>query len=389
MTAVPLKRRASLVTSCADAGELPIVTLDLVETGTGRLMTDKLPVVSMPSAGAALVQPGDVLFGKLRPYLAKSALLSSPAYASTELLAIRPTERLNPRFLAYLVQARPFVKWTVASSEGTKMPRTSWDKVGSYLVEDTPLERQRAIADFLDTETARIDGLIAKKRRQILLGRERLSALLENFGWKPGAKEMRLNRLVRRFVDYRGATPEKADVGIPLVTAGHIKNGRVDLAADPQFVSQETYTSWMSRGFPSVGDVLMTMEAPLGEVAQVDQLPIALAQRVILMKPDDRFVTADFLALLLRTASFQSQLAAAGTGSTALGIRSDRLRALSLPVPSPDEQVAAVARVRGASEQIRRLERHLDAQIRLLHEHRQALITAAVTGELEVPGVAA
>ena len=260
--------------------------------------------------------------------------------------------------------------------------------VGGIPVPLPQLDFQRAIADFLDTETARIEALITKKGRQVLLGHERIAAVLETAAWKPGEKEMRLNRLVRRFVDYRGATPEKSDVGIPLVTAGHIKNGRVDLVVDPQFVSEETYRTWMSRGYPSIGDVLMTMEAPLGEVAQVEQLPIALAQRVILMKADEQFVTADFLALLLRTPSFQARLAAAATGSTALGIRADRLRSLSLPVPPVDEQLAAVGRVRRAAEQLRQLEKRLNVQRRLLHEHRQALITAAVTGELDVPGVA-
>ena len=67
-------------------------------------------------------------------------------------------------------------------------------------------------------------------------------------------------------IDYRGKTPEKTEFGVPLVTAKVIKGGRIETPTE--FIAPEEYDSWMRRGIPLSGDVVMTTEAPLGEVAQ-------------------------------------------------------------------------------------------------------------------------
>ena len=104
-----------------------------------------------------------------------------------------------------------------------------------------------------------------------------------------------LTRVVRQFVDYRGATPTKLEDGVPLITATQIKNGRIDHSLDPVFISEEEYGSRMTRGFPEKGDVLVTTEAPLGETAQIEDERVAPGQRIILMKPDLGKVTKDYL----------------------------------------------------------------------------------------------
>jgi type I restriction enzyme S subunit len=95
---------------------------------------------------------------------------------------------------------------------------------------------------------------------------------------------LHLRRVIRSFVDYRGATPEKVPDGIPLITARNIKNGVIDFSLSQEYIREEDYASWMVRGFPEAGDVLVTTEAPLGESAQILEENIALAQRIILLK---------------------------------------------------------------------------------------------------------
>jgi type I restriction enzyme, S subunit len=293
------------------------------------------------------------------------------------------------RFVKYALEAIYLSDWLDVVCNKSTFGHLTLEKARSLPLPLPPKRQQRAIADFLDTETVRIDALTAKKQLLVQKAAERVQALIESRTWNTSEPELGLNRLVARFVDYRGATPEKAKSGIPLATAGHIKEGRLELETDSQFVSDDVYRSWMRRGFPALGDVLMTMEAPLGQVAQVDCLPLALAQRVILMKPDERFISGDYLAFLLRSPSFQARLAASATGSTALGIRADRLKALRLPVLPRQEQNRVVAEVDEAEATLHKLTESLAKQMGLLREHRQALITAAVTGEFEVPGVAA
>ena len=74
-----------------------------------------------PDVGAATVEPGDVLFGKLRPYLAKTWLVDRPVYASTELLCLRPHAGVDSRWLAHVLRSNRIVGWAMASSDGTKM----------------------------------------------------------------------------------------------------------------------------------------------------------------------------------------------------------------------------------------------------------------------------
>jgi len=163
---VRFKAAADLITSCDGSKVRPFVALEHLESGTGRLITDaELADRPASDTGAASVEPGDVLFGKLRPYLAKTWLADRPVFASTELLCLRPRVGIDSRWLTYLVTSGPFVDWAVASSEGTKMPRTSWEKIAEYRIDIPPLDHQCAITDYLDAETARIDALIEKKLR--------------------------------------------------------------------------------------------------------------------------------------------------------------------------------------------------------------------------------
>ncbi|KAI3344422.1 hypothetical protein DVV91_11780 [Clostridium botulinum] len=86
---------------------------------------------------------------------------------------------------------------------------------------------------------------------------------------------------VTSYVDYRGKTPQKVNKGIYLVTAKNVKFGFIDYECSKEYIRQEDYEVVMSRGIPQIGDVLITTEAPCGNVAQVDNSNIALAQRII------------------------------------------------------------------------------------------------------------
>jgi type I restriction enzyme S subunit len=176
---VRLKVAADLMTSCVSSEVRPFVALEHLESGTGRLVADaEVPERTAPDTGAASVEPGDVLFGKLRPYLAKTWLADRPVFASTELLCLRPRAGVDSRWLAYLVASNPVVEWAVATSDGTKMPRTSWEKLAEYRMQIPPIATQRAIADYLDRETARIDALVERIDRQVALLQERRQALI-------------------------------------------------------------------------------------------------------------------------------------------------------------------------------------------------------------------
>ncbi|MHB1549574.1 MAG: restriction endonuclease subunit S [Vulcanimicrobiaceae bacterium] len=146
-------------------------------------------------------------------------------------------------------------------------------------------------------------------------------------------------------LDYRGKTPRKADSGIPLITARIVKNGAIDEPAE--FIAEADYDSWMTRGLPEVGDVVLTMEAPLGEVAQLRTDRVALAQRIVTLRGKKGLIDNTFLKFLLQSATVQDQLRARSSGSTVTGIKQSELRKVLLPVP-PLKQQKAIAHVLGA-----------------------------------------
>jgi len=148
------------------------------------------------------------------------------------------------------------------------------------------------------------------------------------------------------YVDYRGKTPPKSDRGIVLVTAKNIRFGFIDYELSKEYIYEYAFENAMSRGKASIGDVLITTEAPMGNVAQIDKEGIALAQRVIKYQGYKDILNNDFLKLALMSDGFQKTLLSEATGSTALGIKGSRLHKLKILIPQIDEQKEIAKRVK-------------------------------------------
>ncbi len=184
-----LKRIARLMTDVSDCGPRPLIALEHLESGTGKLLPGvDVKEIHSPGPGVADIAVGDVLFGKLRPYLAKTWVADRPSFASTELLCLRPRDGVDSRWFGYVVASSPFIDWAVATSDGAKMPRTNWEKLGEFRMTIPSLTAQVLIADYLDLETARIDSLIAAKRRMVELLEERNITLIHELTSR-GARE--------------------------------------------------------------------------------------------------------------------------------------------------------------------------------------------------------
>ena len=146
-------------------------------------------------------------------------------------------------------------------------------------------------------------------------------------------------------IDYRGKTPRKTTTGVPLITAKIVKGGRIE--SPDEFVDPDEYDDWMRRGLPQVGDVVLTTEAPLGEVAQLQEARVALAQRLILLRGKPGVLDNTYLRFLMMSANVQSQLQGRASGTTVLGIKQSELRKVVLSLPPVEEQ-RAIAGVLGA-----------------------------------------
>jgi type I restriction enzyme, S subunit len=203
-----------------------------------------------------------------------------------------------------------------------------------------------------------------------------------------GWKELRLGDVVAQVLDFRGRTPLKLGMGwgggtIPALSAVNVRDGRLDLTRTPHFGSDALYERWMTQGDAQRGDVLITTEAPLGNIAQIpDERRYILSQRVILLKPRKEVIESDFLALQMRSGRFQSLLDANRSGTTATGIRQSRLVELPVHVPPLNEQRRIVAKLEALQSRSRRAREALDAVPPLLEKLRQSILAAAFRGDL-------
>ena len=169
-----------------------------------------------------------------------------------------------------------------------------------------------------------------------------------------------LEECLDALIDYRGKTPVKTSSGIPLITAKVIKGGRIETPTE--FIALDNYDSWMRRGIPMEGDVVLTVEAPLGEVAQLGPEKVALAQRVVTLRGKKGLLDNTYLLYLLQTEEMLDQLKARATGTTVVGIKQSELRKVQLTLPPVNQQIAAA-----------RILKALDDRITLLRETNATL----------------
>ncbi|WP_145128995.1 restriction endonuclease subunit S [Pseudomonas sp. URMO17WK12:I11] len=243
---------------------------------------------------------------------------------------------------------------------GKLVPQDPSDEPASELLKRIAEEKTRLISEEGLRTTARDDVPEAEHYFRL------------HTGWA----SCRLGNLAR-FIDYRGRTPTKTSSGVPLITAKNVRPGFI--SRDPQeFIADTDYLSWMTRGFPRVGDMLFTTEAPMGNVAIIDIAErFALAQRVICFQLHE-LETGPFLKLALMSSGFQAQLSDAATGMTATGIKSSRLKEIPVPIPPLAEQHRIVAKVDELMALCDQLKARLN-QARQVHEHlASALVEQAV-----------
>ncbi|CAD6494615.1 MAG: Type-1 restriction enzyme MjaXIP specificity protein [Candidatus Argoarchaeum ethanivorans] len=175
--------------------------------------------------------------------------------------------------------------------------------------------------------------------------------------WKVDKIENYLDKII----DYRGKTPKKSESGVITISAKSIKNGKIDYN-QTYFISEETFKKWEVRGKPHVGDILLTTEGPLGEVASYDREDVAIAQRLITLRGKDGKLDNNFLKYYLMSHIGQHQLHLRATGTTVQGIKQSEFRKILILITTIKEQTS-----------IAKILSDLDSKIELLQKQNKTL----------------
>lgn len=384
MSAVALGRIVTLVREKANDRDFRI-GLEAIESGTGRLVSD--PVTDYEGDGLAF-EPGDVLFGKLRPYLAKAWLADTAGAAVGDFHVYRPKRSdVEPAYLRYLLLARTFIDLVAASVFGAKMPRADWDFIRTVEIHLPDLPKQRLIADYLDRETAQIDALIEEQQRLIEMLRERRVATIAAGLVEVSGHSTRLKYVaeVQTGITLSGEG-DAEDQEWPYLRVANVQVGLVDLTEIKTIRVSES-TARASMLLP--GDVLMTEGGDIDKLGrgalwrgEVDDM--LHQNHIFAVRPGVRLDPEFFVYWLDGPiARYYFRTTAKKTTNLASTNRWT-LGNLPLECPPIGEQRATAARLEAETAKIDELIAETERFIELSRERRDALITAAVTGQIDV-----
>ena len=159
---------------------LPLLSLEHIVSGEGRLVDEYISEIVSADEHATF-EHGDVLFGKLRPYLKKYYRVNFDGCCPTELMVFSPNKNmLEKDYLFYLVQSNYFVSLADATSYGVKMPRTSWEVISSHYIPIPKISEQHGIVEFLENISEKINVTVQKIQSQIETLKEYRQALISN-----------------------------------------------------------------------------------------------------------------------------------------------------------------------------------------------------------------
>lgn len=325
------------------------------------------------------------------------------------LIADLDERKIDKGFLYYLFNTRGVRHQIRASASGVKVRHTSPTRIYEVKVDLPPVSSQRKIASILSA----YDDLIENNKRRIKILEEMAQAIYRKWFVEfrapgvelrkatpeerkltgkdvfPKAWEVKpLNAVVSEIIDYRGKTPKKlggdwSDEGILALSALNVKQGRLVSLDKAKFVSEQLYARWMKTELKQ-GDILLTSEAPLGELYYLaKQKRYCLSQRLFSIRANETILTSELLFFVLSSPSIQSEIHSRATGATVSGIRQSQLR--MVPVVVPDERFQK--KVSPTFREHLVLIDNLQTKNDNFRRTRDLLLPKLISGEVEVEGI--
>lgn len=400
-----LKYSADLINTKIDgaAADLPYTGLEHIESWTGKRISPNGDATSEGQAN--LYGRGDVLFGKLRPYLAKAHAAEIDGICTGELLVLRP-KAVKQKFLLNYVLNSDFVAIVDSSTYGAKMPRANWEFIGNLPALIPPMDEQQTIESFLDRETARIDALIEKKQKQIELLLEKRSSLISHAvtkGLDPNAK------MKDSGIEWLGNIPGHWKV-IALKRVARVGNGSTPSRENPEYWGDEGYP-WLNSSVVNLDEVIEPVEFVTATALRKCHLPkiqppavlvgitgqgktrgmattlrieSTINQHLAFLKPNCGVCDVEYLRRVLDLMYHFLRIESEGAGSTKGAITCEQLANLRIPIPPVEEQESIVGHLNQRLIRDANLISNISKSIEGLREYRTALISAAVTGKIDV-----
>lgn len=381
--------------------------LEDIEQGTGRLLSRRntLEVVS----AVTLFKKGDVLFGKLRPYLEKYYEADFDGKCTGEILAFRP-ERITSSFLRYCVASPWFIERCNMLAYGAKMPRVNWpNQLAQFNIPLPPADEQERIATYLDAICAAIDVAVTAKRKQIETLDALRAATLQRIvtqGLRPDGPMLdtgnawleqipagwSLVQLKRVAEVHGGLTLGKSYEGLELVEypylrVANVQDGHLDLT---DVTTLEVPPAVAEGVMLRPGDVLMTEGGDLDKLGRgtvwAGQIAPCLHQNhVFAVRCFPHKLLPHFLAYVTASRYGRDYFEATGKRTTNLAAtNATKVGAFYIPLPPLPEQKALVEYLDTEIGRLKAIQEVIGKQIDTLTAYRKSMIHECVTGQRRI-----
>jgi type I restriction enzyme S subunit len=364
-----------------------------------------------PSRARRLVRQGDVIVSTVRTYLRAIAPIigsETNTVVSTGFAVMRPRS-VNAAYLAYILRAEFVISEIISRSVGVSYPAINASAISHISVPIPSLSEQQAIVAFLDREIGKIDALVAEQEQLIALLQEKQRAVItqavtkgldagmpfrpSGIGWMGDIPaHWRVTPLmhltdVRRPIMYGIVLPgPDVGIGIPILKGGNVKPSRMSLQEMARTTPE--IEAPYARARLASGDLVYSIRGTIGDCEVVPpELEAANITQDVARVAVRQGVCAAWVRWALLSSPVRAALACGSLGAAVRGINIFDLKRVRLPTPPREEQVAISDFIEAEISQIEKLRVEAAAVIPLLQERRSALISAAVTGKIDVRGL--
>ncbi|MBP7708003.1 MAG: restriction endonuclease subunit S [Candidatus Aminicenantes bacterium] len=387
----------------SDSRDLPYIGLEHIDSGEHVIRRHGSPLEVRSTKNS--FKAGDILYGKLRPYLDKAAIVDFDGICSTDILVVRTDEgEAEPEFVVSGLHTRSFLKYAVSTTTGVNHPRTSWNALKKYWLHIPPLPEQQAIASILRTVQQAKEACerVVAATRQL---EQSLLQYLFTYGPVPfdqadkvplketasGLIPERWNsvslgdvlRLVYRYPSYYNIS--YVDDGVPEIRGELLKsNGRIETDRRMfRFISPET-----SGRFPRTqleeGDIVMSVRGTMGKIGLVPQRLAGanMTANLLRLSPDRTRVLPEYLRIVLLSPRFLRRLNELSPQTTIKTIQAPVLKSIKIILPSMPEQCEIANHLLAVETKLAAEEARRDSLANLF----QSLLHHLMTGKVRVTG---
>jgi type I restriction enzyme S subunit len=398
--------RASNVDKKSNQGEMPVRLCNYTDVYRNDLITNDLSFMSATATAEQVarftLKAGDTVLTKDSE---TADDIGVPAFLPGEidrlvcgyhLSLVRPTKAVEPKFLFWALNSQSVRSYFTSRAKGITRFGLDYDDILNAPVATPSLGIQRAVARLLDDKTPKVDELIRKKNSEIVAVEKLTDSVVahELEAWVGDAARVPLLRVVADICDGPFGTNLKSEHYVPEgVRVIRLQNIGVSkfLNDDKAFIPRERFLS-LRRHEALPGDLLVAgLGDPNNRVGRACLVPPNLG--LAMVKADcfrvrvRRGVLSEFLMHCLSSSVMEPELKSHSRGATRERINVSNLLRVRIPLPSIELQAQLVKRIGAATQRVRLLQRSLQESVERLREYRSALITGAVSGEIDIPEV--